>query len=247
MKLTKESLLSTLPVVLAEDPDMYALASVIAGSIADRIGEIDLARIYPRIDELPEELCDILAYDFKVDWWEYDAPLSEKRETLKRAWYVHRHKGTKSAVERAVGAKFPGTYVEEWFEYDGDPYYFRLTIPLHRRKTNNNENKQIRRLIDYFKNLRSVLESIIFVTDMEQTVIRPCSRLGRGYVRTALPELLRDKGFDYSLFVVTPMMGITETTLPDITPPNIGPLYTYLVDEMRVQLTDEQGNWLVDE
>ena len=104
MKITKDAILSTLPVVLAEDREMRALADPIAEALAARVPEIDLIRLFSRIDELPEDLLDILAYDFKADWWEYDATLEEKRAVFKKIWYVHRHKGTKASVETAIGA-----------------------------------------------------------------------------------------------------------------------------------------------
>ena len=49
---------------------MQALASSISGVLAARPVEIDLLRIYTQIDSLPEGLLDILAYDFKIDWYD---------------------------------------------------------------------------------------------------------------------------------------------------------------------------------
>lgn len=213
MKLTKEAMLSILPVVLAEDPEMSQLASVIAGAIADRIPEIDLARIYPRIDELPEALCDILAYDFKVDWWEYDAPLDVKRKTLRELWFVHRHKGTKGAVERAVSVSYPGTHLEEWFEYDGKPYYFRIEVPVKLESFTQAEEDKVRWLVDYFKNLRSVLESIAFLYEEMPTEVTPSSAMGRGLMITELPEIAADYTADGVLWIRAAMPVFSETVV----------------------------------
>ena len=95
--ITAENLLKTFPQVLKENKSMLALATVIAEELAQRPSEIDRLMIYTRIDTLPEELLDILAYDFKVDWWDYDYTLEEKRRTLKDSWNVHRTLGTKGA------------------------------------------------------------------------------------------------------------------------------------------------------
>lgn len=67
-------------------------------------------------------------YDFKVDWWDGDYSLEEKRRTLKDSWRVHRMLGTKAAVETAISAIYPNSAVKEWFEYGGRPYYFKLEI-----------------------------------------------------------------------------------------------------------------------
>ena len=68
--ITKENLLFAFPVGLRENPSVAALGDVTAEALAKRPAEIGLLSLYARIDELPEDLLDILAYDFKVDWWE---------------------------------------------------------------------------------------------------------------------------------------------------------------------------------
>ena len=128
--LTAENLLRALPEVLRNDESMAALAASVAQVLARRPEEIQRLAIYPRIDELPEELLDILAYDFKVDWWDADYTLEEKRRTLKDSWRVHRMLGTKAAVELAISAIYLNTKVSEWFEYGGEPYHFKLLIDV---------------------------------------------------------------------------------------------------------------------
>ena len=101
---TKENMLLALPHVLRQDPNMLALADSIATVLSFQWDEIDLLRIYQRIDELDEDLLDILAYDFKVDWWDYNYSLDVKRQTLKDNWRVHRMLGTRAALELALSA-----------------------------------------------------------------------------------------------------------------------------------------------
>jgi len=158
--LTASNILSVLPDVLAQDEEMNALAVSIASVLADRSSEIENLSIYSRIEQLPEELLDILAYDFKCDWWDYDYSLSEKRETLKKCWYIHKHKGTPSAVETALSAIYPDSKVEEWFEYSGQPYHFRIIIPIDQSSLDPAKHARVMELINYYKNLRSVLDSV---------------------------------------------------------------------------------------
>ena len=68
--LSKENMLASLPLVLQQDKSMMALADGIAELLSQRPDEIDHLRIYSAIDRLPEQILDILAYDFKVDWWD---------------------------------------------------------------------------------------------------------------------------------------------------------------------------------
>ena len=223
MKISKEAILSTLPVVLAEDENMAALADPIAEALAERIPEIDLVRLYARIDELPESLLDILAYDFHVEWWEYDATLEEKRAVMKKVWFVHRHKGTKSSVETAVGALFPGAAVSEWFDYGGTPYHFRMNVPIMEQQVWGSAQDYKTRvffLVNYFKNLRSVLEEIFFTFETEiEGTLYALSHLGRGLMVTELPEWLPNWPGDIGLYVsaVSPRWG-SLTISEDLTP-----------------------------
>lgn len=158
--ITVENLLRTLPEVLRNDTAMLALATGIAGKLAEAATETRLATIYANIDTLPEPVLDALATDFKVDWWSYDYSIAEKRQTLKDSWYVHRHLGTKKAVERAISAIYPGTEVSEWFEYDGEPYHFKLLIPVDQTELDPAKHGTVLSLAENYKNLRSVLEEI---------------------------------------------------------------------------------------
>lgn len=158
--LTAKNLLRALPEVLRNDEKMAALATSIAEVLAARTNEIQKLMIYPRIDELPEELLDILAYDFKVDWWDGDYTLEQKRQILKDNWKVHRMLGTKAAVETAISAIYPDTQVEEWFEYNGNPYHFRLLIDATYENVNPAKHQRVLDRVEFYKNLRSVLDEI---------------------------------------------------------------------------------------
>lgn len=154
------NLLRTLPTVLQSDPSMAALAASIAEKLAVRPEEIRGLMIYTRIDELPEPLLDILAVDFKVDWWDPDYTLEEKRKTLKESWHVHRMLGTKAAVETAISAIYPDTQVDEWWEYAGKPYHFRILINVTYENVDPEKHRRVLERVEYYKNLRSVLDEV---------------------------------------------------------------------------------------
>lgn len=160
--LTKENLLRSLPISLSDDPKMVALADAIAGLLAQRREEINRISIYPHIDRLDEPLLDILARDFKVDWWDSDYALEEKRRTMLTSWQVHKTLGTKAAVETALRAIFPHTNVEEWFEYGGKPYWFRLVIEIPDDDWTLAKHKSLMWRLQFFKNLRSHNEKVMY-------------------------------------------------------------------------------------
>ena len=152
--LTAENLLAVFPVALQRDQPSAALADVTARLLARRPEEIERLRIYPAIDRLDEGLLDILAYDFKVDWWDANYSLEEKRRTLKDSWRVHKLLGTKAAVEMAISAIYPQTTVQEWFEYGGRPYHFKLQLDLTGTFWTEERPRRILERVNFYKSLR---------------------------------------------------------------------------------------------
>ena len=157
--ITKETLIQTLPAPLEQDQHMHELGETAADAIVSMWANIILPAIYTRIDELPEDLLDILAKDFKVDWYDFNCDLDAKRALIKDSIYVHKHLGTAAAVKRALSDVWPASTVEEWFTYSGSPYHFRVIL------TGNYTPEieaQARRAVNLTKNVRSILDSIIF-------------------------------------------------------------------------------------
>ena len=153
--ITKENLLLIVPPALTRDPAMMARAAADAEAMAARLAEIDRVRIISNIDGLDETVLDILARDFKVDWWDPEYSIEEKRRTLKGSWRGHKILGTKAAVETAIRAIYPLTTVEEWFEYGGEPYHFRLNIDITSDSGNRARQKRVLERLNYYKSLRS--------------------------------------------------------------------------------------------
>lgn len=152
--ITKENLLASLPAVLANDENMAALAAAVAEVLSARVDEIGRVSIYAQIDKLPNELLDILAHDFKVDWWDANYTLEEKRQTLKDSWNVHRRLGTKAAVVMAISAIYPDTQVSEWWEYGGDPYHFKLLIDATYEDVDPARHQRVLDRVAFYKNLQ---------------------------------------------------------------------------------------------
>lgn len=153
--ITKENMLFTLPPALKGDESTEALAEATAEALEKRLEELERLRIVPNIDGLEEELLAILARDFKVDWWDPSYTLEEKRRTVKGSWRVHKTLGTKAAVETAIRAIYPLTTVEEWFEYNGEPYHFRLNIDITSDSGDRERQRRVLERLNYYKSLRS--------------------------------------------------------------------------------------------
>ena len=160
----------SLPPVLKDDPKMIALARTIAEQLQVTARQIEKNIIYARIDELDEQTLDVLAYDLHVDWYDYSYPIEVKRQTIKDSVKVHRKLGTKYAVETALGAVYPGTKVQEWFEYGGKPYTFRVIIGVTTEGLTAARQAEVLNRIRFYKNLRSHLEAISYEVKKETTI-----------------------------------------------------------------------------
>ena len=170
--LTKENLVVTLPPALRTDPSVVALAEALSELLAARPAEIDRLRIYPAIDTLEEPLLDILARDFKVDWWDPEYSLEEKRRTLKDSWRVHRLLGTRAAVETAISAIYPHTQVLEWFEYGGEPYHFRLDINITNDSIDSVKQRRVLERLEYYKSLRSHNDGVTYFVEAAPAIAK---------------------------------------------------------------------------
>lgn len=177
---TRENLMRTLPAALKADENTNALAQSAAGLLEGRAEEIKRLAIYANIDSLPEKLLDILAQDFKVDWWDPNYSLEEKRRTLKDSWKVHRMLGTKAAVETAISAIYPDTRVIEWFDYGGSPYSFKLQIDATYENVDPARHKRVLERVEYYKNLRSNLEGVDYTANPDSSCTVYCGVAAAG-------------------------------------------------------------------
>lgn len=151
----------TLPPALRNDSEMKAIADGIAGELTKTAKEIKNNVIYARIDELPEAVLDVLAFDMHIDWYDYDYPIEVKRNLVKTSVMVHKKLGTKYAVRTALGALHPQSTVEEWFDYGGKPYRFRLILDISESRVEVDITKIIA-TIGMYKRLTAHLDGIIY-------------------------------------------------------------------------------------
>lgn len=167
-EITEVDFIRSLPPPLKDDGKMLVLAKVIAEELQNTIRMSKANVIYARINELPEKMLDILAYDLHVDWYDDRYTLEEKRRIIKESVKVHRYKGTKYAVETAVSGLYPDSLVSEWFEYGGEAYGFRVYINIGIGEVVTvRKQEDLAQKIECYKNLRSHLDAIIFAKRSE--------------------------------------------------------------------------------
>lgn len=141
-----------------------------------------LALIYARIDELAEDVVDNLAVQLHVDFYDYSLALDKKRAVVKQSIARHQIKGTKAAVEQVIRTVFNQGHVQEWFEYSGSPYHFRVDA-IESDGIDAETINSVVKAVNSVKNVRSWLDGLGFYRRINQSRYRGCIvTAGKAYV-----------------------------------------------------------------
>lgn len=132
IKLTDARLTDALPKTLAEQPWVQALAEASRKMRRRVMAYADRTRLFCDIDEANEEALDALAVELQTPLYKNDYPLTVKRQIVKNSMLYYIRSGTRGAVEELLADIYQGAEVEEWFEYGGEPNYFRVAIDISR-------------------------------------------------------------------------------------------------------------------
>lgn len=168
-ELQHTSLLDILPQNLLRDEQIKAAAQALDAELQKITEATKEALLLPRLDELPEAVIDLLAWQWNVDFYEPSMSLETKRQLVRESIAWHRLKGTKAAVEKMVQAVFRGGVVTEWFEYGGKPYHFRIDILSAPQITAENTARLLN-VINASKNIRSWLDEITYRRDLQDSI-----------------------------------------------------------------------------
>lgn len=203
--LTRDNLLQAIPDVLKNDKGMLALATLLADRAAGLAEAPDKTKIYADLASQNEDVLDTLAKDFKIDWYDYNYALATKRAVVRDSFYIHNHLGTKGSVVSAISDVFPQSLVQEWWEYAGHPFYFRVIIDV----TNTIEPAPIgliKKKIDFYKPARSHLQDDNIIVRISCGIALHTSAGGIGYSvprAGTIPAVSTQGGIDDSLLSAT--------------------------------------------
>lgn len=143
------------------DTTTRALCAALTPILRELGSKTEEVLLYPRIEQLSGAVLDILAWGFHVDAYDSLADDVEKRRMIKNSLLIHKFKGTAFSVRKIVEGVFgdAGT-IQEWFQYSGDPYHFRVDVYCQSRGVTAAEQLRALQLVNAGKNLRSELDGI---------------------------------------------------------------------------------------
>lgn len=95
----------------------------------------------------PLNLLPYLAWAFSVDRWDERWPEATKRSVVASAHFVHRHKGTISALRRVVEPLGYLIEVREWWQLNEIPGTFRLVVGVLETGITDEMYRELERMI----------------------------------------------------------------------------------------------------
>lgn len=147
-----------------------------------RISDIETpARSFNLPFVAPKVILPWLAWEKSVDDWQKDWSEEQKRQTISSSYHVHCHKGTVSALERALSSVGYQTQVQEWFNMQpqGQPYTFKIFINIDQVGVSSKQMKDLDKIVNNNKNLRSKLaETTVVVKSLSNVVLGVASLSG---------------------------------------------------------------------
>lgn len=137
-------------------------------------------------DTCPAALLPYLAWALSVDRWDRNWTEKTKRQVIRDAWKVHRHKGTIAAIRRVVEPFGYLISITEWWQ-NGDPRgSFRLDIGVQDTGITEEAYTELERLIDDARPVSRHLAGLNIVLDTPGETFLPAG-LYDGDVTTIYP------------------------------------------------------------
>lgn len=140
------------------------LSSTTFDRLFARFQELDVNCLLTNLfDEVDKSALIHLAEQFHItgnEGWLSCQTEKERRELLKNSLKLHKFRGTKYALVRVLGILGLNGIVNEWFEYGGKPYHFKISIEMNSRAFDFDTENSLIELINANKNVRSKLETL---------------------------------------------------------------------------------------
>jgi phage tail P2-like protein len=124
----------------------------------------------------PFELLPYLAWQYSVDRWDENWPERTKRKVIAEAFEIHKLKGTKEAIRRAVEPFGYLINVIEWWQNNKTPGTFVIEIGISDKGITDESYQELSRIIDDVKPLSRHLSglSLQLVTSGSTTIGASC-------------------------------------------------------------------------
>lgn len=216
IKLSGSRFTDIMPDNLASQTETQAFAYAVGRQIEKLCAYSDAARTYAAIETMPEWLLDYMAVELRTPSYDENYSMKTKRALIQGSLLFYTQMGTPAAVNRIIETIFETGYIEEWYEYDGEPHHFRAYVG-DGGEVGPGELEEFRRVLSSVKRLSSWLDDIITITAMDPDTVTFTGTMGKGYTSTPLPEAAVDYHLEAAIRAGGTFGTITQTAIPAAT------------------------------
>lgn len=168
IKLYDSNITDILPDNIKSNYDCIALSYAISNQVKKLIEYAKKTSVYACVDRLPNEILDLLAIELRTQYYNQSLPLDVKRILIKNTLPWYERAGTPSAVEELITAVFGYGKEVEWYEYGGEPGYFK--IQATNQSINGTQQKEFLKLLNSVKRKSAWLDNIEIISDGEAKI-----------------------------------------------------------------------------
>jgi phage tail P2-like protein len=132
MQLTDLKLIDLCPSSLKNNSEIIAICEALQSEFDAVNSEIDNILFITNLENQPDDVLEHLAWERKLgseDGWLLADTNDKKVNLIRNAYEIKRYKGTPYAIEKSLELLGITANILEWFEYDGDPYTFQISLP----------------------------------------------------------------------------------------------------------------------
>ena len=165
IELHEVGLVEGLPPDVAKEPWVQIIDAVFRERRKKELEAAERLKIYTDIDRADEAVLDILAVQFRVDWYDTSYPIETKRRIIKTALEVRRYCGTEWAVQKALSSIYPNVKISEWYDYGGRPGYWRMNVDITDDGVIYYTPEEIEKRLGYARRCTAHLEHIIYIVE----------------------------------------------------------------------------------
>lgn len=155
--MTELDIARMVPQFILQDKNGFALAKAIETGLSAFMTAVqDGVSTILDPDKMPEWRLDEMAWEMG-GLYDYNATVEEKRVWIKEAVPLYESYGTATAIEKYLKGYFHDAEVEENWQYNGQPYHFRVTVNGEMTDT---KMRIAQKAAETLKNVRSVMDNI---------------------------------------------------------------------------------------
>lgn len=193
INLQQNTLLREIPSNLLVDDKVVHMANALQIPLGDMLEWAEKINYKMNLDILDEAIIDHLLWESHITWNEglnMATTKEQKINLVKSSVKLHRLKGTPAAISLVLDALNFNGEVQEWFEYEGRPYFFRLITEQALSPTMDIDG--LITMINEFKNVRSWLENITVLRKINSNLYFGAAYVSQKKVKITLPSFKMD-------------------------------------------------------